>query len=60
MSLFTINTTEGEKIGFLIIEGIGLGLTMQILTIAGQNSVPPKDIATLTGFIIVFIASFLN
>ncbi|OZJ06084.1 hypothetical protein BZG36_01115 [Bifiguratus adelaidae] len=48
LSLFDVNTSRGEQIGFLLILGIGCGFSMANLALAAQAAVPLKDLATVT------------
>ncbi|MFC5908155.1 MDR family MFS transporter [Streptacidiphilus monticola] len=42
------DTPLGETMGFMALLGIGLGFTMQTLTLAVQNAVPARDMGTAT------------
>jgi EmrB/QacA subfamily drug resistance transporter len=42
------NTPLPETMGYMAIFGVGLGLTMQTLTLAVQNAVPPQDMGVAT------------
>nr|WP_084729607.1 MDR family MFS transporter [Streptacidiphilus neutrinimicus] len=42
------NTPLPETMGYMAVFGVGLGLTMQTLTLAVQNAVPPQDMGVAT------------
>jgi EmrB/QacA subfamily drug resistance transporter len=42
------NTPLPETMGYMALFGVGLGLTMQTLTLAVQNAVPPQDMGVAT------------
>ena len=42
------NTPLLETMGYMLLLGIGLGFTMQTLTLAVQNAVPPQDMGVAT------------
>ncbi|WP_157596972.1 MDR family MFS transporter [Streptacidiphilus rugosus] len=42
------NTPLAETMGYMAVFGVGLGLTMQTLTLAVQNAVPPQDMGVAT------------
>jgi EmrB/QacA subfamily drug resistance transporter len=53
MGLLTVNTSATMISLYLFILGIGLGQVMQVVTMAVQNAIPPKDMGTgtaATGF----------
>ncbi|QRV95366.1 major facilitator superfamily transporter [Ceratobasidium sp. AG-Ba] len=48
-SMFGLNTSKGAMAGYLIIEGMGIGLTLQSTLVAAQASALPKERAVITG-----------
>jgi EmrB/QacA subfamily drug resistance transporter len=42
------NTPLPETMGFMLLFGVGLGCTIQTLTLAVQNAVPPQDMGVAT------------
>ncbi|WP_405577324.1 MDR family MFS transporter [Streptomyces sp. NBC_01190] len=42
------DTPLPETMGFMALMGVGLGFTMQTLTLSVQNAVPPQDMGTAT------------
>ncbi|CAO3670746.1 unnamed protein product [Umbelopsis ramanniana] len=48
MSLLQLDSNRGQLIGYLLVMGVGCGLTMQTVLLCAQSSVPPKDIAVIT------------
>ncbi|KAF9209385.1 hypothetical protein BGZ49_004690 [Haplosporangium sp. Z 27] len=48
LTLLTEHSSRGMEIGFLLINGFGLGLSMQTTILAVQSSVATKDIAVAT------------
>ena len=48
MSRLGVNTSALERGGYMLILGLGLGMTMPVLTLAVQNALPFKDIGTGT------------
>ncbi|KAG0200127.1 hypothetical protein BGX28_006707 [Mortierella sp. GBA30] len=48
LTLLHENSTRGQEIGFLFVNGFGLGLSMQTTILAVQSSVVTKDIAVAT------------
>ncbi|RUS29735.1 major facilitator superfamily domain-containing protein [Jimgerdemannia flammicorona] len=51
ISTLTAETGHAEQIGYLIICGMGMGLSMQTMTLAAQSSVEYKDVAVVTTLI---------
>ncbi|OZJ02779.1 hypothetical protein BZG36_03484 [Bifiguratus adelaidae] len=45
LSTWTQYSNEGERIGYLIIAGVGFGLLFQTTVVAAQTAVAPKDLA---------------
>ncbi|CAG8670089.1 4834_t:CDS:2 [Dentiscutata erythropus] len=54
ISLFDINSTSGEVIGYLLISGLGAGAVVQTVFLAGQASVEYEDVAAVTSLITFF------
>ncbi|KAE9390295.1 MFS general substrate transporter [Gymnopus androsaceus JB14] len=48
ISLFTVNTSHAVMVVLMIINGAGLGMTMQTTTVAAQASVARKDMSIVT------------
>ncbi|QRW05642.1 major facilitator superfamily transporter [Ceratobasidium sp. AG-Ba] len=48
-SMFGLNTSKGEICGYLILQGIGVGGTLQTTLVAAQASVDAQDRAVVTG-----------
>ncbi|RUS15319.1 major facilitator superfamily-domain-containing protein [Endogone sp. FLAS-F59071] len=48
LSTWKANSSRGEQIGYLLICGVGFGLSMQTITLAAQASVTYKDVAVIT------------
>ncbi|QRV95388.1 major facilitator superfamily transporter [Ceratobasidium sp. AG-Ba] len=48
-SMFDLDTGKGELVGYLLLEGIGIGLTFQTTLVAAQASAPPQERAVITG-----------
>ncbi|KAG0292458.1 hypothetical protein BGZ98_002566 [Dissophora globulifera] len=48
LTLLVENSSRGETIGYLFINGFGLGFSMQTIMLAIQSSVATKDIAVAT------------
>jgi hypothetical protein len=48
MSRLGVHTSALERGGYMLILGLGLGMTMPVLTLAVQNALPFKDIGTGT------------
>ncbi|KAG8773300.1 hypothetical protein FRC12_002591 [Ceratobasidium sp. 428] len=46
---FGLNTSKGNIAGYLILEGLGIGFTLQTTLVAAQASAPPNDRAVITG-----------
>ncbi|RIB20460.1 major facilitator superfamily domain-containing protein [Gigaspora rosea] len=54
ISLFNINSTMGEIVGYLLISGLGAGAVIQTVFLAGQASVKYEDVAAVTSLITFF------
>ena len=54
MSTLTVATSVTEVMAYMVVVGIGLGLTMQMLVIAVQNSLPPQDMGLSTSSVTFF------
>lgn len=54
MSTMGANTSVWQQSLFMLILGLGIGLAMQVLTIAVQNSVPYSDLGTATSGVTFF------
>lgn len=57
MSLFAmldVDTPLWQASVFMVVMGLGLGLSMQTLTIAVQNSLPPRDMGVATSSVTFF------
>lgn len=50
MSLWGMNTGLGEQIGYMVLLGVGCGMSLSMLSLTIQASVPVKDIAPGTTF----------
>ncbi|MBR7835863.1 MFS transporter [Actinospica durhamensis] len=48
MSRLGVHTSAGERGIYMFVLGVGLGMTMPVLTLAVQNALPLKDIGTGT------------
>ncbi|KAG9107089.1 hypothetical protein FRC07_008692 [Ceratobasidium sp. 392] len=48
-TMFDLNTSKGLMVGFLILEGVGIGFTLQTTLVAAQASAAPNDRAVITG-----------
>ncbi|MGZ6792371.1 MAG: MFS transporter, partial [Mycobacteriales bacterium] len=48
------DTPLPKVMGFMVVMGVGLGLTMQMLVIAVQNALPPKDMGLSTSAVTFF------
>ncbi|QRV95367.1 major facilitator superfamily transporter [Ceratobasidium sp. AG-Ba] len=48
-SMFGLGTSKGKIIGYLILEGIGIGFTFQTTILAAQASAPSPERAVITG-----------
>ncbi|QRW09746.1 major facilitator superfamily transporter [Ceratobasidium sp. AG-Ba] len=48
-SMFGLNTSKGAMVVYLIIEGAGIGMTLQSTLVAAQASALPKERAVITG-----------
>ena len=53
-STLTVDTSIPRVMGFMVVMGIGLGLTMQMLVIAVQNALPPQDMGLSTSSVTFF------
>jgi EmrB/QacA subfamily drug resistance transporter len=49
LSTMGTTTTTVEASAYMIVLGLGLGLVMQVLVLAVQNAVDPRDLGTATG-----------
>ncbi len=47
-STLTVSTALPVAMAFMVVMGVGLGLTMQTLVIAVQNAMPPQDMGVAT------------
>ncbi|MDT7547816.1 MAG: hypothetical protein QOE84_210 [Actinomycetota bacterium] len=57
MALFTtltVDTPIARTMSFMLVMGIGLGLTMQTLVISVQNALPPSDMGVATSSVTFF------
>ncbi|CAG8465704.1 18331_t:CDS:10 [Racocetra persica] len=54
ISTFSVDTSRGQIIGYCLIAGLGIGLIIQIIVLAGQGIAEPKDIATVTALLTFF------
>lgn len=50
LSTWKADSSRGEQIGYLLICGVGLGLSMQTMTLAAQASVPYKEYVFISKF----------
>ncbi len=48
LSTMNVNTTEGSAILYMVITGLGLGITMPLYLLAVQNAVPYRVLGTAT------------
>ncbi|KAG8768429.1 hypothetical protein FRC12_005573 [Ceratobasidium sp. 428] len=48
-STFGLDTNKGKMVGYLILQGIGIGFTFQTTLVAAQASAAPKERAVITG-----------
>lgn len=53
-SHLTVNTSQALLTIWMLVLGIGIGLFMQVMTLAVQNSVDRKDLGTATSVVIFF------
>jgi EmrB/QacA subfamily drug resistance transporter len=54
LSLMDVNTSRLEASIFMVVLGMGIGMTMQILLLAVQNSVPHADLGVATSAVNFF------
>ncbi len=54
LSLMDVHTTRMATSLFMVVVGLGLGMTMQILVLAVQNSVDRRDLGTATSAVSFF------
>jgi MFS family permease len=53
-STLTVDTPIPEAMAFMVVMGIGLGLSMQTLVISVQNALPPRDMGIATSSVTFF------
>ncbi len=53
-STLTVDTPIPQVMSYMVVMGIGLGLTMQMLVIAVQNALPPQDMGLSTASVTFF------
>ena len=53
-STLTVDTPIARTMAFMVVMGIGLGLSMQTLVIAVQNALPPRDMGVATSSVTFF------
>jgi EmrB/QacA subfamily drug resistance transporter len=53
-STLKVDTPIEQTMGYMVVTGIGLGLTMQMLVISVQNSLPPQDMGLSTSAVTFF------
>jgi len=53
-STLTVDTPIPRVMAYMVVMGIGLGLTMQMLVIAVQNALPPQDMGLSTASVTFF------
>jgi hypothetical protein len=53
-STLKVDTPIQQAMGYMVVTGVGLGLTMQMLVISVQNSLPPQDMGLSTSSITFF------
>jgi EmrB/QacA subfamily drug resistance transporter len=53
-STLKVDTPIQQAMGFMVVTGMGLGMTMQMLVISVQNSLPPKDMGLSTSSVTFF------
>ena len=53
-STLSLTTPIPQVMGYMVVMGIGLGLTMQMLVIAVQNALPPSDMGLSTSSVTFF------
>ena len=54
MSLIGVHTGAWAMAGYMVVFGVGLGLILQVLTVAVQNAVPYEDLGTATSGVTFF------
>ena len=54
MSLIGVSTGAWTMAGYMIVFGLGLGLILQVLTVAVQNAVPYEELGTATSGVTFF------
>jgi EmrB/QacA subfamily drug resistance transporter len=54
MSLIGVNTGAWTMAGYMVVFGLGLGLILQVLTVAVQNAVPYEELGTATSGVTFF------
>ena len=54
LSTVTLDTPMPRIMSFMVVVGVGLGLTMQMLVISVQNALPPQDMGLSTSAITFF------
>jgi EmrB/QacA subfamily drug resistance transporter len=53
-STLKVDTPMAQVMGYMVVVGVGLGLTMQMLVISVQNSLPPQDMGLSTSAVTFF------
>ncbi|MCU1603012.1 MAG: transporter [Frankiales bacterium] len=53
-STLKVDTPIQQAMAYMVVTGIGLGMTMQMLVISVQNSLPPKDMGLSTSSVTFF------
>jgi EmrB/QacA subfamily drug resistance transporter len=54
MSTVDVDTPIARIMGFMVVMGMGLGLSMQTLVISVQNAMPPRDMGVATSSVTFF------
>ena len=54
MSTLTVDTPVPQTMGYMVLMGAGLGLSMQTLVISVQNAMPPRDMGVATSSVTFF------
>ncbi len=54
MSLIGVSTGAWTQAGYMVVFGLGLGLILQVLTVAVQNAVPYEELGTATSGVTFF------
>jgi hypothetical protein len=54
MSTVDVDTPIPRVMGFMVVMGMGLGLSMQTLVISVQNAMPPRDMGVATSSVTFF------